>query len=805
MEAQLPRPSHMWRDFQFGWRLLRRSPGFTAVAVLTLALGIGANTTMFSVLDAILFQPPAYPNPGGLVVLQRYYPRNQKIEEQISAPDWKDFTERSRSLESLAVYTADTVTLTHGDEVERLPVTAVSANLLAVLQVSPLLGRGFQSDDTRPNAPVTALLSESLWRSHFGGDPSIIGQSLAFAGLPVRVIGVMPASFAFPDRANTMWLPLRISPRDLARRNVYWMRTIGRLRPGISVEAARAELVAVAGQVARESPDTNTGQSVAVISLQQYLAGNSRAALLVLGAAVAFVLLIVCANLASLLLARASARSAEFAVRAALGAARPQLLRQLLAEGVLLAALGGAGGMLVAVWGVDALRLVAMSQFSRASEIHVNAPVLCFGLAASLLCGIVFGLAPAFAATRDALSRGSARTTKGGSTARGFLVAAEVAMAFALLVGAGLMTQSLWKLYHVDPGFTTGHLLTYQIMPRLSDFQTRAQVGSFYEDLLSRIRLVPGVKAAGAVGNLPLSGGRSGTSIAVENRPMEPGESISANYQLTGPGYFAAMGIPIVAGRDFSTGDSQNSQDVVIINRALANLCWPGQDAVGRRMRLGPNPNDPWSTVVGVIGDVRHDALALPPRPEAYENYFQHVWGLTTIVVRHSPEAAAVPSAISALIKQAGKHIPTPPSLSMDDVIASSLRDQRFLMWMLAGFAACAILLAAIGIYGVMAYAVTQRTREIGIRLALGAARRDVTRLVFAGGIRLAAAGVVAGSLLALVLVRFLRTMLFQVKPGDPATLACAAAILAAFALVACIVPAVRAARVEASVALRHE
>jgi len=805
MERCLLGGKGMWRDFRYGFRLLRRSPGFTAVAVLTLALGIGSNTAMFSVLEAILLKSPGYPNAGRLVVLQRYYPQTQKTVDQLSAGDVQDFAERSRTLESLAVWDSDMVTMTGGEEAQSLLSTAISPNLAATLGVVPLLGHGFHLEDGRPGHPLSVLLNENLWRRQFGSDPGVLGRSITLDGTPVRVAGVMPASFAFPDPSTQIWLPLRIGPRDLARRNVYWLRTVGRLKSGASVRAAVQDLASVAAQLAAEYPDTNKGAGVSVMTLQQYRAGESRPMLVVLAGAVGLVLLIVCANLASLLLARASSRTSEFAVRAALGAARGQIAGQLLAEGVLLSAIGGISGVLSAAWGIDVLRLLASSRFSRAADIRMDAAVLWFAVGVTLLCGIVFGLAPLWTATRGGLARGSARTTGSGQRARAVLVTVEVALAFVLLAGAGLLTESLWHLRRVNPGFAADHVLTFQVAPRPGRFQTNTQVGNFFESLLANIRAIPGVKAAGVVGNIPLSGERSGTEIVVEGRVAVPGEHIEANYQLAGPGYFATMGIPLRAGRDFTDHDVQGEPDVVILNQALADLCWPGQEAVGKRIRLGPNPKEPWSTVAGVIGNIRHDQLALPPRPEAYENYFQHNWGLMSLMVRFAPGSFGVPAAIRAQIKLADRDIPTPPALAMDDVISTSLQDRRFLMWMLVGFAGSAMLLAAVGIYGVMAYAVEQRTREIGIRVALGAERRDVTQLVLSDGLRLASAGVASGGLAAMGLMRVLRTMLFEVSPGDPATLAFTAGVLLLVALTGCLIPAMRATRVEASVALHHE
>ena len=795
----------MFRDFLYGWRLLRRSPAFTTVAVLTLALGIGANTAMFSVSEAILFRLPAYRDSAQLVVLQRYYPSTQKTVAQLSPGDVQDFANRSRTLQSLAFYGTDQVTLTGSGDPQRILSTAISQNFAETLGIAPLLGRSFSPDDMRPGAPLAVLLSESLWRHQFASDPGVLGRSITLESTPIRVIGVMPSALAFPEPSSAIFLPLRISPRQLARRNVYWLHTLGRLRSGISVKSAAAELSSIAAQLASEHPDTNSGASVSVMTLQQFQAGDSRPMLIVLAGAVGFVLLIVCANLASLLLARASARVSEFAVRTALGAGRKQLLQQLLAEGILLSAIGGAGGILAAAWAVDLVRLMAAGRFSRAAEIRLDAPVLLFAVTATLLCGIVFGLAPAFAATRDALARGTSRITAAGQSARNILVTVEVAMAFVLLAGAGLLTESLWNLRHVNPGFAPGHVLTFEVAPSPGRFKSRTEVGGFYEDLLSRIRQIPGVTAAGAVGNVPLSGEASRTQIVIEDRPVLSGEQLGANYQLAGPGYFGAMGIPLLSGRDFNAHDTEGQPEVVIINQALADLCWPGQSAVGRRIRLGPNPKDPWSTVVGVIGNVRHNQLDLPPSPEAYENYFQHNWALISLVARFQPGARGVPAAIQAQIKLADKNIPIPSALAMDSVIDTSLRERRFLMWMLVTFAASAMLLAAIGIYGVMAYTVTQRTREFGIRVALGAERRDVTRLVLLGGMRVAAAGVLVGGLAALGLMRLLRTMLFEVAPGDPATLAATAAALFALALLGCMIPARRATQVEAAVALRHD
>ena len=797
----------MLRDLQYAWRLLRRSPGFTAVAVLTLAVGIGANTAVFSVLEAILLRPPAYRDADRLVVLERREPRG--TVEQVSAPDWKDWRERSRTLEDLAAYGSDSLTLTGGDEAQRVSSAAISANLPRILGARPLLGRVFQAEDEQPGTPFSMLLSETLWRQRFGADPAIAGKKVDIEGIPVRIAGVMPASFAFPDPSTAVWLPLRISPREWQRRNVFYLQTLGKMKAGVVLAAAQNDLAAVAAQVAREHPDTSTGLGVEVVSLQQYLAGSSRSLLVALAGAVGLVLLLVCTNLVNLLLARASARVSEFAVRAALGASRIRLVRQLAAEAVLLSVVGGVAGVLIAIWSVDGLRLLAMERLTRAPEIRVDAGVLWFAAGITTLAGLVFGLAPGWMAARpgarDALARASSRATAAGAPLRALLVAAQVAMAFVLLTGAGLLTHSLWLLRHVNPGFAAGNVLTLRVYPRESRFQNVAQLGAFYEDLLAQIRQIPGVEAAGAVGHIPLAGEKSGTGIAVENRPVAPGESIEANYQLAGPGYFHAMGIPLVAGRDFDPHDTRGAPEAIIINQALANLCWPGQDAIGRHIRLGPNPKAPWATVVGVIGNVRHDELALPPRPEAYENYFQHGWDAMTLVVRHDPGAANVAAAIRAQIRRADRDIPVPPALAMDDILSASLRDRTFLMWMLVAFASSATLLAAIGIYGVMAYGVTRRTREIGIRIALGAQRRDVTRLVLRSGARMIAAGVAAGVLGAVALTGVLRSLLFGVRPADPATLAATALALAAVAVTACVFPAHRATRVEAAEALRQE
>jgi predicted permease len=580
---------------------------------------------------------------------------------------------------------------------------------------------------------------------------------------------------------------------------------VGRLKPGVTIAAARADLARVADAVAREFSDTMADIGVDVKSLQDSLIGNSRALLVALSAAVGLTLLLVCVNLANLLLARAAARSPEFAIRSALGARRGQLVRQLLAEGLLLSTLGGLSGVLAAICGLDALRSIAAERFSRASAIRIDDLVLLFAVAITLLSGLLFGLAPAWTVRRETLGAASARVTRGRGKVRTALVTAEVAMAFVLLSGAGLLVRSLWRLSRVDPGFAKDHVLTFAVYPHMGRFQTRAGLGGFYEGLLENIKRIPGVRAAGAVALVPLAGDKSGTEIAVENRLMRPGESIEANYQLAGPGYFSAMKIPLIEGREFDRQDLRREPDTVIVNEALADLCWPGQDPLGRRIRLGPNPKDPWSTVVGVVGNVRHDQLDLPARQEVYENYFQHAWDSMSLVVRYDSNTDEVAAAVHAQIKAADNEIAVPPAVALDQVVSTSLRDRRFLMWMLLTFGGWAMVLAVIGVYGVVAYSVSQRTREIGIRIAVGAKQRDIARLVLSGGIRMAAAGVFLGGLAALAVNRLLASLLFGVRPADPATLWAVAAVLPGVTLLACLLPAIRASRVEPVVALRQE
>jgi putative ABC transport system permease protein len=794
----------MLQDFQHAWRLFVRSPGFSLVAIATLTVGIGVNTAVFSALEAVILKPPAYRDPSCLVVLSRFDKKKNQVVDQIAVPDWRDW-QRSRAIASLAVYVNETVTVTGGAQIRRFTTTDISANLPATLGVVPLLGRSFEGEDTQPKAPLTVLLSERLWRNRFGSDPRVLGQTLPIQDRPARIIGVMPSSFAFPTSETEFWLPLQIDPKEYQRRNVYYLQTVGRLKMGVTIAAARAELARVADAVAREFPESMAHIGVDVKSLQDSLIGNSRALLVALSAAVGLTLLLVCVNLSNLLLARAAARSSEFAIRVALGASRGQLVRQLLAEGLLLSTLGGLSGVLAAFWGLDAIRSMAAERFSRASAIRIDGEVLLFDVAVTFLSGLLFGLAPVWAATRERLRAVSSRVTRGGGNVRAVLVIAEVTMAFVLLSGAGLLVRSLWSLSHVNPGFAKDHVLTFVVYPHMGRFQTRAELAGFYEGLLQNIKRIPGVHAAGTVALVPLAGGKSGTEITVENRLRRPGESIEPNYQLAGPGYFGAMEIPLIEGREFDRQDLRREPDTVIVNKALADLCWPGQDPLGRRIHLGPDPKDPWSTVVGVVGNVRHDQLDLPARPEVYENYFQHAWDSMSLVVRYDSNADEVAAVVRAQIKAADNEIAVPAAVALDQVVSTSLRDRLFLMWMLLAFGGCAMVLTVIGVYGVVAYSVSQRTREIGIRIAVGAERRNITHLVLRGGIRMAGAGVVLGGLAALAVNRLFASLLFGVRPSDPTTLLAVAVVLPGVTLLACLLPAIRASRVELVVVLRQE
>ena len=831
-----------WQDVRYALRALRQSPLFTAVALLTLALGIGANTAVFSVVNAVLLTPPPFDHPEQLVLVTGARERNPGEAMPLSYPNYADVRARNKTFEDVAAWTPFgnlAFSLTGGGEPERVQYAMGTASLFSLLRVRPVRGRVFtDAEDQFGGGERVAMVSFGLWARRFGSDTALVGRAIALDGVPYRVVGVLPPEFNFVEfpRAPDVWIPLGLDPISPGRhyaRGVTYLGVIGRLRAGGTPGLAARDLDAVVKQVAAENPGFNRDLSLHAVALSESAAGPLRGGLSVLLGAVALVLLIACANVASLLLARATLREREIAVRLALGASRRRLLRSLLTESAVLGLFGGGLGVLVAAWGVSAFS--ALPVFGPASpmrpyavgagDLRVDGTVLLFTLAASLVTGALFGVMPALQMVRadlhQAVKASGARS--GASTdrrrARELLVVAEIALSLVLLAGAGLLARSLVRLASVDPGFTAERVLALDLSLPPAKYPESDRVSLFFEALLARVTALPGVQHAAIVDQPPLGGPVQSTDYRVAGGAAPaPGTQRGLPYSVASAEYFRTMGIGLVAGRQLSSRDAARSPRVVVINEAAARELWPGENPIGRRFTLsteaihiGPQGQPSWDwegaarEVVGVVHDVRHDALSVAPAPEAYVPFAQSPVRVLTLLVRAGGEPASLLASIRRELRALDPDQPVSHVRTMGDVVATSIGAPRFRTLLFAVFAALALVLAAVGIYGVTAYAVTARTREIGIRSALGAARGQLTRLVLRDGLRLATAGIGLGIVGALAGARALRGMLYDMSATDAPTFVAASALLALVALIACWIPARRAARIEPAVALREE
>jgi len=801
----------LWQDLRYGARMLMKNPGFTSIAVLTLALGIGANTAIFSVINAVLLRPLPYTEPDQLVrIYEKETDTAVSSERQEVAPaNFLDWRRQSRTLVEIAAWGQEEQALASQDHADPVVAAFVSANFFSVLGISPLQGRVFTSEEDKSDRDDVVLLGYGLWQRRFGGDPNLVGQRVNLDGSQYTVVGIMPAGFQYP-RGAEIWTPLALNANQTQMREAHFLKVIARRRQSASLAQVRAEMESIAGSLAQQYPATNKNWTVNVVPLLEDEVRQVRTTMLLLVSAVGMVLLIACANVSSLLIARGATRRMEITIRSALGAGRWRIVRQLLTESVLLAGLGGGLGLLPALWGTDALLAVSPSEIPRIQTVKVDMYALGFTSAVTLLAGLIFGILPAFQAARvnphQSLKESGRTANSANKRIFGALVVSEIALALIILVGAGLLLNSFLRLLRVEIGIQTSNLLTVEInLPsaRYSGNDYHAQRVNFYGQVIERIGALPGVVSVGAIDSLPLGGDQRGWTFRKEGQTLAPSERPVAGFQIATTDYFRTMGMQIRRGRGLMESDRDGSPQVAIINERFARDFYPNEDPIGRRIIIRNQPNS--SEIVGVVSDIKHFGPGVAPLPEMYVPYNQLAAGSVPLVVRTKLDPEAMISAVQQEIRAVDSQVAIGKVRTMTQMMSAALAERRFALLLVGGFAALALLLAAIGIYGVMSYAVAQRTREIGIRMALGAQSRDVLRLIIKQGLSLASIGIVAGLIGAFALTRLMTDLLFSVSATDPLTFIVIALFLAFIMLLACWIPARRAAKVDPMVALRYE
>jgi putative ABC transport system permease protein len=802
-------------DLRYGFRMLYKSPGFTAVAIITLAVGIGANTAIFSAVNAVLLRPLPYRDADRLVVILH------DGHNPVAPANFIDWRNQSTAFESMGAAEYWTPNLTDGDRPEKVWALQLSSDIFPLLGIQPALGRVFLPEENKPGSEHEVVLSYALWQRRFSGDERVLGRNIALNGETYTVVGVMPRGFKFAPFWATkaeLWVPIALGPRASSRTGNS-LRVFARLAPGVSMEQAGAEMATIAARLDSQYPGTN--RNVTVVPLKDKVVGDIRPALLMLLGAVALVLLIACANVAHMLLARASARQKEVAVRTALGASRLRLIRQFLTESLVLALVGGGAGLLLAICCIRVLISISPAAIPRVETISVDSQVLIFIAGISVLTGLGFGLVPAFQSTGaslcDSLKEGG-RGPAGGAASnriRGLLIASEFALALMLLIGAGLMVRSVIALQRIDPGFNPNNLMTMVVSVAGSRESVPGRRAEFYQEMTRRVRAMPGIQSAGVINHLPLAGDTWGWPFWIEGEPLPPpGEGPDAVYRVVLPGYFQTMGIPIVGGRDISETDTMNNPGVVVINQKLAERYWPGQDAIGKRITMeNPRKSPSWITVVGVARNSKQEEWAARPESEVFLPYLQNhnylensnAFSYMTLVARTTGDAADLASPIKSQIWAIDPSVTISEVQTMEEVVTRATAQPRFNLLLLAAFGGIALVLAGAGIYGVTSYWVSQRTHEIGIRMALGAARSDIRKLIVGQAMILALMGSGAGLLGALGLGRLISGLLYGVQPTDAVTYIAVTLVLCGVGFLAAYVPARRATRADPMTALRCE
>jgi predicted permease len=797
------------RDITFSIRVLLKSYAFTVVVVLTLALGIGANTAIFSFANGILLRPLPYPQSDRLAVIDETSRHGEELSP-VSYANFVDWREQNTVFEGLAVHFGTTrLALSGAGEPVEIRGSRISYGLLEILRVSPLLGRTFTADEDRPEQDAVAIIGYELWQKYFGGDPNVLGKQIVLSNRSRTIVGVMPRGFRFPE-ISELWVPLALTPQMFTRTD-HGLISIARLKDGVTIAQAQADMNNVAARIEQQNPITNEGRGVKVTSLHDNLSGDYKQALLILLGVVGCVLLVACVNVANLMLARATARQREFALRAALGASRWRIIRQLLIESLLLAVAGGALGFALSLWALHLLLNAIPIQLPFWMDFGIDLRVLAFTLGITLLTGLIFGAVPALQTSRvdlnDTLKEGGRGASGFRGRSRSMLVVTEIALSLVLLVGAGLMIQSFLRLRQVNIGLDAHNVLTANVILPRAKYREPQQRIAFFKQLVERVCNVPGVDSAGATGTLPLNGNNWGRSLTVEGYPvLRVGQAPSIQHTVVTPGYFRSMGITLLAGRDFTDADTADSLKVTIVDERLARHYWPNDSAVGKRVRFGPpENNEPWHTIVGVVRAVRHQRMQEDTEESVYLPHMQIPVTNLTLVARTAADPHDITGAIRREVSQLDRDQPISEIATMDEVVAESIWQPRLYATLFAVFAGGALVLALIGIYGVMAFLVQTRTHEIGVRMALGATARDVFKLIVGRGMKLTIFGIVVGVAGAIALTRLMHGLLFNTSATDPFVFIVISILLSLAALLACYIPARRAARVDPLIALRYE